>query len=108
MPSVARAGDTVLSPDGRGKNCAFPLKTNVGFAAGLEVNDRNVRVNGSLVPVFDNRISPHPKRGCSIDTSTVSMASGTVKIGGKGVARIGDKYGDNITTKGSPTVFAGG
>jgi len=108
MPSISRAGDTVLSPDGRGKNCAFPLKTSVGFTPGVEVNDKLVRVNGLLVPVEANMVAPHPKRGCSLDTSTLTTYSSTVRIGGKGIARIGDKYGDNIITKGSPTVFAGG
>ena len=103
MPSVARENDTVLSPDGRGKNCAFPLETTVG-----EVNNVNVRVNGLLVPVEGNMIAPHQKVGCSLDTSVLTTYSSTVRIGGKRVGRIGDKYGNNIITKGSPTVFAGG
>ena len=104
MPSVARAGDTVLSYDGGpGKKCPTPRKTSVG-----QVNSRNVFANGILIVVAGNRISPHPKRGCSIDTSTLSGYSSTVKIGGAGIGRVGDDYGQNTIIKGSRNVFAGG
>ena len=102
MPSIARAGDSVLSPDGTGKNCAYPMTTSVG-----EVNNKKVYANGVLIVVEGNKISPHPKGGCSLDESTLSSYSSTVKIGGKGVGRIGDKYGNNVITQGSPNVFAG-
>jgi len=52
-------------------------------------------------------ISPHPMGGCSTDTSTLSSFSATVSIGGKGVGRIGDSYGNNVITQGSANVFAG-
>jgi uncharacterized Zn-binding protein involved in type VI secretion len=103
MPSVARSNDTVLSPDGRGKNCAFPLQTSVG-----EVNTANVFVNGRLVPVLGNLVAPHPRGGCVPDVSTMNSSSSTVRVGGIGIGRIGDTYGNNIITQGSPNVFAGG
>jgi len=37
MPSVARAGDSVLSPDGSGYQCGAPMQTSVG-----QVNSNNV------------------------------------------------------------------
>ena len=101
MPAVTRAGDRVISPDGSGKKCRFPMRTSVG-----QVNSVNVYVNGILVPVSGNLVAPHPKSGCSPDTSTLSGSS-KVFVGGQGIGRIGDKYGDNIVTKGSSNVFAG-
>ena len=101
MASVARAGDTVLSPDGAGYQCGSPMETSVG-----EVNDKNVTANGILIVVAGNLITPHPKSGCSVDESTLSTFSSTVSIGGKGVGRIGDNYGNNVITQGSANVFA--
>lgn len=101
MPAVTRAGDRVISPDGSGKKCRFPMRTSVG-----QVNSVNVFVNKILVPITGNLVAPHPKSGCSPDTSTLSGSS-KVFVGGQGIGRIGDKYGDNIVTKGSSNVFAG-
>lgn len=103
MPAVARQGDTVLSIDGTGYKCRSPMETTVG-----EVNDKNVFVNGILVVVQGNQISPHPKTGCDQDMSTLTTFSTKVRIGGKGIGRIGDSYGGiNTITQGSPNVFAG-
>jgi uncharacterized Zn-binding protein involved in type VI secretion len=79
------------------------MQTSVG-----EVNGRSVFANGILIVVAGNKVAPHPKSGCSTDTSGLSSFSGTVKIGGKGVGRIGDDYGPNTITAGSGNVFAGG
>jgi uncharacterized Zn-binding protein involved in type VI secretion len=104
MPSIARMGDTVLSPNGTGYHCTQPMETSI-----LEANNKNVYCNGILVSVQGNMVAPHPLPGCSsIDQQTVSSFSSTVKIGGKGVARIGDMLGDNLITQGSPNAFAGG
>jgi uncharacterized Zn-binding protein involved in type VI secretion len=103
MPAIARVGDTVLSPDGAGKNCAFPLQVAI-----IVANDKVVRANGALIPVLNNPVPPHSKTGCDPDTSVLTSVSSTVRIGGVGVGRIGDKYGNNIITQGSPNVFAGG
>jgi hypothetical protein len=102
MPSVSRAGDSVLSPDGSGYQCGAPMETNVG-----QVNSNNVYANGILIVVAGNMISPHPMGGCSTDTSTLSTFSSTVSIGGMGIGRIGDNYGNNVITQGSANVFAG-
>lgn len=101
MPAVSRAGDRVISPDGSGKKCRFPMKTSVG-----QVNSVSVFVNNLLVPVTGNLVAPHPQSGCGPDTSTLTGSS-KVFVGGQGIGRLGDKYGNNIVTKGSSTVFAG-
>lgn len=102
MPAVARANDAVLSPDGSGKACRFPLKTKVG-----EVNGNNVYANGKLIVVQGNKVAPHTKSGCVLDESVLSSYSTKVFIGGKGIGRIGDQYGNNLIVQGSQTVFAG-
>ena len=101
MPAVTRAGDRVLSPDGQGKKCRFPMRTSVGQA-----NSFNVFVNNILVPITGNLVAPHSKSGCVPDISTLTGSS-KVFAGGLGIGRLGDKYGDNIISKGSSTVFAG-
>jgi len=101
MASVARTGDSVLSPDGTGYKCRMPMQTSCGQA-----NTKNVTANGILIVVNGNLVSPHPKSGCIPDTSTLSSSS-TVTIGGLPLGRIGDSYGDNVITQGSPNVFAG-
>lgn len=103
MPSIARVADTVLSPDGSGKNCAFPLTVPIIIA-----NTSLVRANGLAIPVLGNLVPPHPRSGCVPDVSVLTSASATVRIGGLGVARIGDRYGNNIIISGSYNVFAGG
>lgn len=105
MPAVARKGDSVLSIDGTGYKCRQPMQTAVD-----EVNDKKVYANGILIVVAGNKIAPHPKSGCDPDESTLTSFSSKVKIGGKGIGRIGDKYESgtsNTITKGSSNVFAG-
>lgn len=104
MPAIARKNDTVLSPNGFGYKCNFPGETFVD-----EVNTNNVYANGKLIVVFGNKIAAHKLPGCGADdTATLSSYSSSVKIGGKGVGRIGDQYGDNTISEGSQNVFAGG
>ena len=102
MPAISRKGDTVMSPDGKDRDCAYPIETAVD-----ECNGSNVYANGILVVVASNKVAPHTRGGCELDESTLSVVSGVVFVGGKGVGRIGDKYGDNTVTQGSVDVFAG-
>ena len=103
MPAVARIDDSVLSPDGAGYKCYNPMQTSVD-----EVNSNSVYANGILIVIDGNRVASHPKPpNCDPDLSTLSSYSSVVFIGGKGVGRIGDVYGNNLITKGSPSVFAG-
>jgi uncharacterized Zn-binding protein involved in type VI secretion len=101
MPAVARLGDSVLSPDGSGFKCRMPLKTSVG-----EANSKNVYANGILITVQGNKVAPHPKSGCTPDTSGLDSGSSQVFVDNKGMGRIGDSMGDNVITQGSSTVFA--
>jgi uncharacterized Zn-binding protein involved in type VI secretion len=103
MPAVARKGDSVLSVDGTGYKCRAPMKTSVD-----EVNDKKVFANGILIVVQGNKVAPHPKSGCEPDESVLTTFSLKVRIGGKGIGRIGDSYGGiNTITKGSSNVFTG-
>lgn len=105
MPSVSRVGDSVMSVDGTGKDCAFPMTTSCGSSSGNE----KVRANGIFIVVAGDPVAPHDMGGCSPDTSTLTSFSGKVRACGKGVGRIGDKYtggSDNTITKGSSKVFA--
>ena len=103
MASIAHANgaDTVLSPDGTGKKCRFPLTVSTGPAT-----QSRVFADGILVAVVGDPVAPHPRSGCSPDEQTLSQASSRVFAMGKGIARIGDKYGDNIITSGSSRCFA--
>jgi hypothetical protein len=102
MPAVARENDSVLSPDGSGYRCRMPLETSVG-----EVNSNSVYANNILIVVQGNKVAEHNKSGCILDESTLSSYSSKVFIGNKGIGRIGDTYGNNTITQGSPSVFAG-
>lgn len=103
MAAAARVGDSVLSPDGFGKDCAFP-----GVVSIIVGNFSNVTVNGLPVPVLGQPVPPHPVGGCAPDLSVLTTGSATVTIGGLPAARIGDLYGNNIITSGSTNVFIGG
>ena len=95
-----------MSSSGTGRQCAAPTTTSVG-----EVNSK-VRADGIFVTCEGKKVAPHPKRGCSIDESTLSSFSSRVKVQGKGIGRIGDGYDagpeTNVISKGSSKVFAGG
>jgi uncharacterized Zn-binding protein involved in type VI secretion len=103
MPAVARANgtDRVLSPDGTGKKCRFPMTVTTGPAT-----QSRVFVEGILVAVIGDPVAPHPRSGCAPDTQTLSSASSRVFAMGKAVARIGDVYGDNVITSGSFRCFS--
>lgn len=103
MPAVARSSgsDGVMSPDGTGKKCRFPVKTRTG-----PPGQSKVRAQGIFVVVNGDPVAPHLKSGCSPDTSSMGGGSSKVHAAGKPVARIGDSYGNNIITSGSSKVMA--
>jgi hypothetical protein len=102
MPAVHRVTDTVLSPNGTGKDCERPMEIAQDKGNGSNVFAENLLiVNQGIV------VAPHNKPGCNTtDQDPLSTHSSTVFIGNRGIARIGDQYGDNIATKGSSTVFS--
>lgn len=103
MPAIARSSgsDSVLSPDGTGYKCGMPMTTST-FTPGQQ----KVRAQGIFVVVSGDPVAPHPRGGCSPDTSTLSSFSSKVRAGGRGVGRIGDNYGNNTITSGSSKVMA--
>lgn len=103
MAAVARANgaSSVLSPDGTGYKCRMPMTTASGAAT-----QSKVFVQGILAAVQGDPVAPHPKSGCTPDTASLSSFSSKVFAAGKGIGRIGDKYGDNTITSGSSKVFA--
>ena len=109
MPGVSGRGDTVAT----GHLC--DTTTTIG------VGSPNVFVNGKPVAFRGAAISPHSiesQRGvqppgppsnpstCIPHTTTVKAGSGTVRVNGVGVARIGDAADDGSITGGSGNVFA--
>jgi uncharacterized Zn-binding protein involved in type VI secretion len=103
MPAIARSSGTdgVMSPDGTGKKCRFPVKTRTGAPG-----QSKVRVEGVFVVIVGDPVAPHLKSGCSPDTSSLGGGSSKVYAAGSPVGRIGDSYGDNIITSGSTKVMA--
>lgn len=99
---AARAGvEKVFSQDGTGYKCKFPMTTSTG------PGESKVRVEGIPVVVQGKKVAPHPKGGCTLDSSTLSKYSTKVKANGKGVGRMGDAYGSNKILSGSSKVFVG-
>jgi uncharacterized Zn-binding protein involved in type VI secretion len=103
MLAIARANgtDSVLSPDGTGRKCAQPMTVSTGVAT-----QSRVFANGILVAVIGDIVQPHPLAGCALDVQPLSSASTRVFVSGKGLARIGDKYGNNTITSGSSKCFS--
>lgn len=103
MPAVARSGgsDSVLSPDGIGFKCRQPMTTSTGVVSQTRVTSMGVPVvvQGDLVGV-------HNRSGCVPDVSRLTSFSSRVSAVGKLIGRIGDVYGDNTITSGSPRVFS--
>jgi uncharacterized Zn-binding protein involved in type VI secretion len=72
----------------------------------------NVYVNGKAVSCKDDLNTPHlvpAGRFCAIHAAPITIGSTSVKIGGKGVGRVGDPLtGCTSVATGSSNVFAGG
>lgn len=104
MPAIATGDNScrVQSPDGSGDKCAYPMTTTTGECSS------KVFVGNIGVVRQGDKVAPHPKKGCDTDTSGLSSYSSKVFVEGKPIARIGDRYGDNIIISGSSKAFAGG
>jgi uncharacterized Zn-binding protein involved in type VI secretion len=103
MASISHANgvDVVLSPDGTAKKCRVTLTVATGTAT-----QSKVYADGSLVAIQGDIVQPHPITGCAPDLQSISSASTRVYVQGRGIARIGDTYGDNVITSGSARCFA--
>lgn len=109
MPAVARDGDSVMSQDGKGYKCQVPMETTTG-----EVSDK-VKVDDKGVVCEGMKVAAHPASSptpCTTDLGVLTTFSSKVKIGGKGVGRVGDTYQakqqlPNIISQGSSNVFVG-
>lgn len=106
MPSVARGrqSDVVFSKTGEGSGCAFPFLATTGVDEHPKVS-----IGGIGVVVEGDKVGPHDRTpSCTPDLRVLNTFSSKVKVGGKGLARIGDKYSDdNRIITGSDKVFAG-
>lgn len=103
MPAVARANgtDTVISPDGTGKKCAFPMTVATGSAT-----QTRVTADKKPIVVVGDISSKHPAPGCEVDDLQKLKSTSRVSVSGKKIARIGDTYGNNTITSGSSRVFS--
>ncbi len=104
MPAAARGNgtDKVYSLTGTGINCASPMETTTGF------EKCSVFINGQPAVKEGDTVGPHPRIGCSLDTSTLTTFSSTVFFENKGAGRLGDQYTpDNTIITGSSNVFIG-
>lgn len=104
MPNVARKGDTV--------NTGHGCDTVVEILEG----DSTVLVEGKPVAVQSSPLEPHtitnpappPAPPCIPHPGQiVNAGSGTVIVGGKGIARVGDSADLGSIATGSSTVIAG-
>jgi uncharacterized Zn-binding protein involved in type VI secretion len=106
MPGAARAeqDSRVFSITGRGRKCAFPLRTTTGVLGSIKVF-----VNGSQAVKLGDLVGPHPQKGCGPDLSTLTTGSSKVFIEGVPMGKLGGRYtSDNVIVSSSRNVFVGG
>jgi len=101
MPAVARQGDPTTT--GHGCDSTSTITGPTGTSA-------KVYVNGIAVECQGDPVAPHTipsGRSCVSHSAVINVGSGTVKVGGKSLARVGDSTDGGAITAGSPNVFAG-
>jgi uncharacterized Zn-binding protein involved in type VI secretion len=101
MPAVARLGD----PTTTGHGCDTTSTVIGPTGAGSKVYANNIPVECK-----GNPVAPHTIRSgtiCVPHSAVINAGSGTVKVGGKPIARKGDSTDSGAITSGSPNVFAG-
>jgi uncharacterized Zn-binding protein involved in type VI secretion len=101
MPAVARQGDPTTT--GHGCDATSTVVGPTGAGA-------NVYANGIAVECQGDPVAPHTipsGRQCVAHSAVINVGSGTVKVGGKSLARVGDSTDGGAITAGSSTVFAG-
>ena len=100
MPAVCRVGDSLAT----GHACAG--STTIASSN----TDRTVRVNGIAAIVVGAPTVSHPfppAPPCAPHVAFLNAGSGTVRINGKPVGRVGDSADAGAMTSGSGNVSAG-
>lgn len=101
MPAVARDGDPTTT--GHGCDGTTTVTGPTGAAA-------KVFANGVAVECAGNPTAAHTirsGRSCVPHGAAINAGSGTVFVGGKPLARVGDSTDGGAITAGSSNVFAG-
>ena len=101
MPAVARKGDPTTT--GHGCDSTSTVVGPTGAGANVFVNNIPVECQGD--PVAPHTIPSG--RNCVPHSAVINAGSGTVKVGGKSLARVGDSTDGGSITAGSPNVVAG-
>ena len=104
MPGCARVNDTINTGHGCDTTATIVVGSNNVF-----VNGRSATFQGASISTHtienpsgsDPKCIPHPGQ-------IVNRGSGTVKVNGKAMARIGDSADLGSVTGGSTNVFSGG
>ena len=101
MPAVARQGDPTTT--GHGCDATSTVVGPTGAGA-------KVYANGIPVECQGDPVAPHTipsGRNCVAHSAVINAGSGTVKVGGKPLARVGDSADSGAIQAGSPNVIAG-
>ena len=101
MPAVARQGDPTTTGHGCDSTSTVVGPTGAGA---------KVYANGIPVECQGDPVAPHTipsGRRCVDHSAVINVGSGTVKVGGKPLARVNDSTDAGAITAGSPNVFAG-
>jgi uncharacterized Zn-binding protein involved in type VI secretion len=101
MPAVARQGD----PTTTGHGCDSTSTVVGPTGAGVKVYVNNIAVECKGDPVAPHTIPSG--RNCVAHSAVINVGSGTVKVGNKPLARVGDSTDGGSITAGSPNVIAG-
>jgi uncharacterized Zn-binding protein involved in type VI secretion len=103
MPAIARGGDAITT----GHLCDVVSTILTGVTTG---DISMVFANGIGVACVGDKIAPHTigtPPACVPHVAVINVGSGTVFVGGKAVARIGDSADAGVITAGSGNVNAG-
>jgi uncharacterized Zn-binding protein involved in type VI secretion len=101
MPAIARDGDPTTT--GHGCDGTTTVTGPTGASAKVYVNNIAVECKGDPTAVHSIGSPPF----CVAHTAVINVGSGTVKVGGKPLARVGDSTDGGAITAGSPNVNCG-
>lgn len=112
MPAAARMTDPVAGTTAGEHTGHVPPHSSEVFTGGISgACSNNVRINGLAAAVVGS-ITIERDGCCGSSLGAIAEGSGTVRIGGKPAARMGDALaahsGSGAVTGGSPTVQIGG